>query len=367
MNFYLFLYFFKIQNLSLVIYHNFESKQHYVIAYLYSFNSMGTYISVINDISKKHTFLDTTVDVKPYFSFLGVSSSNPPAPLSCNLPCEISAVNFIIHRRELTTRIEKSLGDKNCQIFWPSKEGQPIVLKFVPSTNFPRPSKDWVTSPKSQVQGILDQLKLQKMDVLQDIWIDFQRKVQECMKKSNLTNVDVTYDNDNCIISYMGLHNATAELLKTLKMTESDLLKNKQKVSEILPNLKPHIIMLIETSKLVEEIAQKFKEVHIQIEKKKSEISLSGPTDAVSNAKLHLYQQTNSALDDSMYISPLQQKLLAKDDTKAYLTDLLLQKKIAASFAVKEKEIVVYAFNQNDLKRGYEFICSELVRSLSRV
>ena len=322
--------------------------------------------------SRQHLFEKKEVKVEPYYPWLGLSSASEssgkvPAKTKLEIPTSLThtfgpvPVHFIMKRPELKKHIENSLEKSNCCIVWPSEGKGEVKLEYKGKEK-QKPTSGWDVECQKVLQKYADELTWKKENVLQEIWNDFKKKIQEhIVEKSKV--LDTFFENDQCEIQYIGLKKVTDEFEKIFKKIKGDLeaeLERKRKrISEPVTNLKPHQLDLIRTEEFKKNLRQKLPDLEFEV--KETEVNLCGMPEVVKKARLFMLERVAVAAQDSFEISEPTSRVFAKGEAKPYLMEQLHSKGISASWTCNDRSVVVYAFDNKNVKEAVEILKEEVV------
>jgi len=274
---------------------------------------------------------------------------------------DVGNMEFVRDTPSVRVEIEERLAGEKCLINWPKNRSQPLELQFKKEAGKPEPDKGWSSRCTLLMEEFLKSFSRGKITVLQEIWNDFKKQMQEKVDSKSNYQLRHHFDNDKCNLHFHGKLdscNAFREKAEKIKASlEQQLQKKKSLISETVTSLKPVQLMLVKNSGYIDELKSKYKDLEVEVTS--NELYLHATPEVILQAKLEIMEKCTNLSTEDISVSAAIAGLMRKDAAKRHVQMILQHKNVVASFDVQSKEIHVQAWSSDHVRTAVETIRSE--------
>jgi len=332
---------------------------------------INCFVAAIRKIlAQKHCLQNAVLAVEPYYKWLGsavasVSPSHIPHESqlidTVTVQCDPKVIEYIMHTPALKTEIETRLESDRCLVCWPKSHDDRLELKYQRTSEQHYPAQDWANKCGSMMDQFLSDFRSETVNVLQEIWNKFQTQLKQRLKNVNFV-VKYDFDNDHCNLNFIGKKDASEKFMKIVESIkaglEEELRKKHEQITESITSLSSHQLMILSLCNYADEAAAE-KDAKIVITH--DEVHMTGMPDEVKCMKLKLFQKINNLKNDMLPVSKALAELMGKDSVKSYLLECFRRQQVVSSWNVRDSELYVYAFNDDQLAKAKEIIQTAFV------
>jgi len=343
-------------------------------------------------LARSHTLAGKPIKIQPYYKWLGIQSGSgngedgsgtddanrkvPPvvdgknvkavqelARNPVSIPCDINVINYLqktpIPKREVETRLLK----ENCEISWPQSPGQAVELRFKKSDSKQTPDRNWSDRCRTIMEDFLSGFQFDKIDILQELWKTFRRYLEESIQNNHYL-VKHMFDDDNCVVVFVGKKESVEEFSHAAESIKKDLeleLSNKKQNISESPGLKPHQALILYIGQYKNEVCKLFPAVIFT--STPNEFNLNGPAEAITRAKINVLQKVTELKSNSINVSKPKEELLKCEEMKGHLVECFGRQRVLASWEVRDKYVMVFGYTEDAVAKACEIIHSEIVET----
>jgi len=314
----------------------------------------GFAISALSNVlSKTHVLEGDSVEVRPYYPWMGLSITEIPTSI---IPTRVKmesnnifASNFLGSHSERLKEIQNELGKNGCSVKWPEHDSTTLELI---SKDLTKPERGWDINGKALIQKYLDDVKVRKIEIDSDIWIEWKAKIS-LYEKKEYSQISIEHENSNFITTCIASTKVADEFERTFHDILTNLKKSHSMTHENYP-LKYHQIEILGLCQFWEDIKCNAKDVKIEVGTER--VTFHGTSDEIMQAKRMILEKLNQTSNEIVPTTEAALRCLKIPETKAQIDDYFRKDKMIVSWTVDDRYCKVFAFNTEDLKKAVRII-----------
>ncbi|ELT95659.1 hypothetical protein CAPTEDRAFT_222668 [Capitella teleta] len=322
-------------------------------------------------LSRDHVLEEHKLVIRKYFDCLGVlpvdhddSLPGEPMPNDIIIKIEDEAVlKFLLQTTNMRQAAEVNLRAAECQISWPNRTSEPLILKCTLNRNtdgFYRASKEWEDNVNQRIHSMLSELTSEKFTVVSKIWQKFSTKIDEVIQNQDSQKLSITLSKSDSLCSITGKKTHVKEVSEELKeMVEMLMMEDafmKRKISDKVL-LKEHWQKLILLGPELDKVKSKYPELSIDFTPPKSDtLSFEGRYGEIQEAKEHVLSVLRNIPRKVMTAKATTNILLSLPGMKQPILRRMNGRRLVWDPSVHVAAVVIYTLDEGDLEIGINSI-----------
>ena len=263
----------------------------------------------------------------------------------------------------LFVKIESLMSQHDCTIQWPRTRKDKLILRCTVSPNQPDAVfavLDWHKKCSVAVKKELDSVHCGKFDVSSQIWQQLKETVSKRLNYGT-NELLVHWDDDTDTVFFTGLRSVVDQFEKEVSHViaglEDELKKRAQRITDKY-KLKPHQRRLLD----MKGFAKTSSSAKCTVTVSKDEAVFVGEAGEVITVRLSMLKLLSGICSRTLgQQSSAFLTVLGKDQIRKRVTEMMLKKKLFATYDIQDLAANVYSFSDREAAEASKIIKAELV------
>ncbi|ELU11622.1 hypothetical protein CAPTEDRAFT_212668 [Capitella teleta] len=322
-------------------------------------------------LSRDHILEEQKLVIKKYFDCLGLlpldhDDSSPGGPIPNDIKIKIddeAVLAFLLQASNLRQAVEVNLRAVNCQILWPNKTSEPLILRYTLNRNtdgFYRASKDWERNVNQRILNSLSKLSSGKVSAVSEIWQQFNAKISEEIQDQDSERLTITLAESESSCTIAGEKTHVEDVIEKLKemvmvMTKEEEFRKRRITDEIV--LKEYWEKLILIGPALEKVKKQYPAMRIAFAPPKSTtLCFEGRYAEIQEAKKDVSNFLKKNPRKLMTANTTTKTLLSIPDLKPLILRRMNGHRLVWDASNQVHGVWIYTLDEGDLEMGIKAI-----------
>ncbi|XP_006884365.1 PREDICTED: poly [ADP-ribose] polymerase 14 [Elephantulus edwardii] len=313
-------------------------------------------------MTKKFTFKKMPLSVFPYYPSLGTAlygKEKPliklPAPLE--VPLGLPLWKFLQKKNHLIDEINSEMERCHCELIWPQRDGV-IVIRPAPTLVGQGRQRiySWSEDTSRTFSNIIAKYPVITFDVAPVVWESIKNDIED---DEVLIEFDALVEKVTFVGKSEDIQNIEPQIKKSVETLTEKMKKEQQSLKEIM-SISLARYSLLCCSDLLEKLRKECPEVEISYDADTGHLCLKGLRADVYKVKCEIQEVVHTMVQKNVQVPSEVFQFLQKVDCQQFSKSLFRDKKILATYELKDASILLTGSSPQDLTEAEKQMASDL-------